>query len=638
MRTTSPRTLRLIVVSITLAIAAILTAACGGQETVVQTVVVEKQVSVEKIVKETVVVEKQVEKQIEKKVEVPVEKVVKETVVVEKVVVATPTPSGPPPTPPAGSQGQLRVAASAIGPANFLPRNIVFPSNYSIVAWGLTDGLILHTFVPTPQIGEPTGEGVVKSWEVSPDNKKVTLKIRAGIPFHRGWGEVTAEDLAYTYNDTLREDSISKAGEMRTWMANWVVVDKSTVSFSVNEKTKELPAGWIDSLAHPHGSNGMVFSKAVFDKLGPEGANATPIGIGPYQVEKWSPGEEVRLRAVVPHYRRTSNVAELLIRELGELSTRLAAFRTGEVQIAPLPLKDLKNAIEQTKGYVVEPNLGSIRAFYFGGNYWLKVDPITGKPIERRPGLDPSLPWIGDPADSASMERARKVRLGMSLAINRELLNTQFAGGFGQTNQSVSYHGIQNSSKYYKKEWERLWAYDLNEAKRLLGDAGYAKGFKVTAFIAPDQAAIVPADMSQAVVQLWRDTLGLDVKIDSTAYAAMRPNLIARSHNQLYVWRLVPPDPALPACHGMCGGTGWTPGMEVPEIAENWKLSQEARTLDLVLQLKQKQDDAIYGNALFAPMLITPGLTAVRPEVKWGPPRASGPEGGSFEFAILSKP
>ncbi|MBI4306217.1 MAG: hypothetical protein HY678_07845 [Chloroflexi bacterium] len=74
------------------ALIGLIAAACGGTETVVQTVVVEKQV--EKPVVQTVVVEKPVEKVVQQTVvvEKPVEKVVQQTVVV--VQTATPTAAG----------------------------------------------------------------------------------------------------------------------------------------------------------------------------------------------------------------------------------------------------------------------------------------------------------------------------------------------------------------------------------------------------------------------------------------------------------------------------------------------------------------------------------------------------------------
>jgi ABC-type transport system substrate-binding protein len=652
----------------TMLISVALLVACGT-ETVVETVIVEKVVTekgdtviqtvvgetiIQKVV-ETVIVEKMIAGEIVKVVEtVIVEKVVTEkgdtviqTVVVqteiERILVATPTP-GATPTPPTISRGTLRVAVSAVDPPAFLPRNVKFPSNQNFMSWGLFDGLIGHSFAASPRIGEPGGGvGLAESWIVASDLKSVTLKLREGIQFHKGWGEMTAEDLAYTYNDTLLPDAISKAGEMRVWMKDWEVIDRYTVKFNAQPGEVVSP-GWTNLLAQPHGANSMVFSRAVFDKLGPDGANATPVSTGPFQVEKWLANEEIIMRAVTPHWRQTPHVEILEIIEMQELSTRLAAFRTGEVHIAPLPLDNIKDALDRTGGYAVEPQKGSWRNFYFGGNYWLKNSQPSGEPEEYpRAGFDPSLPWIGDPyengddfdADTPSMERARKVRMAMTLAVDRETLNKAFASGFGQVVGSVSYFGVPAGSEFYNKANESIWEFDVTEAKRLLAEAGYSDGFEITAFIAGDKAAIVPANMSQAVVQMWRDNLGLEVKIDSTSYAGMRPNLIGRNHNQLYVWRQVPPDQDATTCHGMCGGKGWTPGVEIPGVADNWKLSDGANTLEDILRYKAEQDNALLGEVLIVPMLLTPGLTAVRPEVEWNPPTAAAAEGGNFEFAKL---
>ena len=89
-----------------LGIGAALAVACGGQDTVVekvviQTVIVKEQVPGEKVV-ETVIVKEQV----------PGEKVV-QTVVVEKVVIATAAPAGP--------SGSVVVAETRIIPPVYLP-------------------------------------------------------------------------------------------------------------------------------------------------------------------------------------------------------------------------------------------------------------------------------------------------------------------------------------------------------------------------------------------------------------------------------------------------------------------------------------------------------------------------------------
>ena len=63
--------------------------------------------------------------------------------------------------------------------------------NSDILAYQISDGLVRydHSLRPVPRVAE--------SWEVSPDGKTVTFRLREGVRFHDG-AEVTAEDVVFT--------------------------------------------------------------------------------------------------------------------------------------------------------------------------------------------------------------------------------------------------------------------------------------------------------------------------------------------------------------------------------------------------------------------------------------------------------
>ena len=171
---------------------AIFVIACGGgTETVteIQTVVVEKQVTqIEKVI-ETVVVEKMVEGKTVKVIE---------TVVVEKVVVATAAPSGP--------SGSLVVAETRIIPAVYLPSKQGGGVEFNYVDWGVMEYLVRaapHLSAELPDAAEAV-HGIAVSWEADPAGEKVTYTLREGVPFHEGWGNVTAADVAFSFNEGNR--------------------------------------------------------------------------------------------------------------------------------------------------------------------------------------------------------------------------------------------------------------------------------------------------------------------------------------------------------------------------------------------------------------------------------------------------
>ena len=173
--------------------------ACAGETPaatpVVQTVVVEKQV--EKVVQQTVVVEK----------EKSVEKVVQQTVVVVATATAAPVPTATAtPIPAPKPAGKVTVAVDNVPP--FVQLQSADVSSVATAAsWGIFDHLVRAEYVPPPGYGEykgTGGAGLAEAWEVAPDLSKITFKIRKGVQFHKGYGELTARDVAFTLNEVIK--------------------------------------------------------------------------------------------------------------------------------------------------------------------------------------------------------------------------------------------------------------------------------------------------------------------------------------------------------------------------------------------------------------------------------------------------
>ena len=163
-----------------------------------QVVEVVKEVPVEKVVVKEVVKEVPVEKEVVKEVEV--EKVVKEEVVkeveVEKVVVKEVEVEVPAMSGPITPTGTMVVAASSIATPSGWP---TFAPNWQTLAMTRVQEALMH--------GDIDGRGnltyhpwLAESWDMAPDLSYTDFNIREGVQFHKGWGELTAEDIAWSWN------------------------------------------------------------------------------------------------------------------------------------------------------------------------------------------------------------------------------------------------------------------------------------------------------------------------------------------------------------------------------------------------------------------------------------------------------
>lgn len=529
-----PTALRAIGASILVAVAA----ACGGTETVVQTVVVEKQV--EKPVVQTVVVEKPVEKIVQQTVVVEKEKIVEKPVAQTVVVVQTATPTAAPIAPPPAQQGEVTLGLAKVIPPLFVPAlgGVGLEQHYA--SWGIVEFLIQAN----AKEGLDPGLSMAESWTLAPDQSKVTFKIRKGVKFHGDWGEVTADDVVWSHNNALREGSTFWGiSGLRTWMDTWKKVDDYTAEMGI-QKGKYNPT-WEVGMSNLRTHSPWIYPKLAYDRLGETKANVTPLGTGPFKVLSYRTAEEVKLEALPTHWRAPAKTKSMAVIEIPEDLARVAAFRTGETDIIEIPNKfinDLKRQVSGSREVVARgsefPHTMNVGA----GNLWALKKCDTGKDIFPRPAFTPDdkHPYIGNPyegqtgtqlkfdADSASMKRSLKVRQALALAIDRKTIINTIFGGLALDDGAIS--GFVKSDPQWKKSWEI--PYDPTKAKALLAEAGYPNGFEFEFYLAPDHIVINP-EAGAAIAQMWRQ-IGLTVKIDSTAYAAARPKHFDGQDNRIW--------------------------------------------------------------------------------------------------------
>jgi peptide/nickel transport system substrate-binding protein len=356
-----------------------------------------------------------------------------------------------------------------------------------------------------------------------------------------------------------------QSGDLAVMFSAWEVVDEYTVSAPF----KNFDSTWQRGLLNVWYQSVDVLSKKVFDQLGETKANETAIATGPFKQKSWVEHDRIEATALPKHWRATAKIAGFVIREMPEEAARIAAIKTGEMQIIQVAalrnVSDLNAAGMVTTLATLESQHAGIS---FTGNLWEKNHAITGAPLERK-GLkaDDDHPWIGDPDNPARMESARKVRLAMAMAIDRKAINDTILGGLGTDNPLPFF------SRNNKELWEERWnvTYDVAGAKKLMADAGYPNGFKSKVRMV-DLVNYGPPEISKAVAGMWRDAFGLTVEVDLSP-ATWRPEIVARSGSDIWVTgcdegRNLPADwPRGKVASSVTRG-GFSCGSEFPEYAK----------------------------------------------------------------------
>ena len=504
------------VIFATLGLALALVISCGSSAP--EPMVVDREV-VKEVVKE-VPVDREVVKEVVK--EVPVDREV-----VKEVVKEVPVDRGQQLVPTAAP-------ASVGSPVAAKPTGTL---NSAVVELGRFNG---HpTLAQTPgtnlTMGTPIGEALLRlgidgehqgwlleSWSISEDFTTWTLNLHQGVQFHKGYGEMTAEDMIWSYADGWAENpKKSRTPAIKAFWSNpeGSLETPDPYTIVVNTGAPRSAIGVKLDWMMPASSGTWVASKRQTEEIGVEAANREPALTGPWEMVEESSATFWRMQAVEDHWRQTPYFAEFVLWEIREEATRLAGFRTGKLDTFSVNYDSIP-AVESVPGAkIMRMPGGPVYVLHFYGN-WL-VEALAGEP---QPGWDPELPWVSSSADvnSEEWQRAVKVRQALIMAIDREAIRDTILGGY------VRLGTLRGFRRYEHLLEGREWEYNPDKARQLMAEAGYADGFSIslapTIRNAPGEIALC-----ETVATMWQDELGLDVKIERVAWAAIVPRFRGRT-------------------------------------------------------------------------------------------------------------
>jgi peptide/nickel transport system substrate-binding protein len=293
----------------------------------------------------------------------------------------------------------------------------------------------LHDALVKPMPAGNNTPSLAESWTQSKDGLTYEFVLRKGVKFHNG-DPVTAEDVKFSFE--RYRGSAAKALKERVREVQ--VVDPGRVRFHLKDPWPDFMTFYGTSAT----GAGWIVPKSYVEKVGDDGFKRAPIGAGPYKFVTFNPGVELVLEAWEGYWRKVPNVKRLVLRSLPEETTRAAALKKGEVDIAYLLSGPVAEDIRRTPGFkVVAPSQSS-------GVFWLDMPDQW----------DPKSPW-----------HDRRVRLAASHAIDRQALNQAETLGFSKPTG-----GIIPRSFEFARAFEPP-AFDLKKAKQLLVEAGHPNGF-----------------------------------------------------------------------------------------------------------------------------------------------------------------
>ncbi|MBI4279382.1 MAG: ABC transporter substrate-binding protein, partial [Armatimonadetes bacterium] len=311
-----------------------------------------------------------------------------------------------------------------------------FPSNLSPGHAGNASLMMLFQFSEGLTRHDPSGRvipALAESWRLI-DDTTWEFKLRKGVKFHNG-EPFTAQAVKFTYDRTLDTRRPYSRRSRVGFVTAVEVVDDYTVRMKTSAPFPLLAFGSYAIVIEPPG---------YVRQVGDEEALRKPVGTGPYRVVEWVPDRHLVLEANREYWDGRPKIDRVIFRHMPDASTRLGALRAAEVQIADKLTIDVARTMETATTTVKSVNIaaGLVNTYNL-----------------REPGPLQNL----------------KVRQAIDHAIDRKIILQGIYRGYGAMLDGQL--TVKGSIGYNPKL--QATPYDVEKAKKLLAEAGYAGGLSL---------------------------------------------------------------------------------------------------------------------------------------------------------------
>ena len=226
-------------------------------------------------------------------------------------------------------------------------------------------------------------------------------------------------------------------------------------------------------------------------------------GTGPYRLKERQPSSRTVLVRNGTYWGKVDgNVDEVIFTPIGNAATRVAALLSGEIDLMePVPLQDVARIKASPNLKVMQgPEL---RTIFLGMDQ--KRDELLFSNVK---GKNPF--------------KDKRVRQAFYQAIDIETIKTRVMRGASLPTALMVGPGVRG----FSAEQNKRLPYDVDAAKKLMADAGYASGFEV-GLNCPNDRYVNDADMCQAVAaNLAR--IGVKVNLQTETKTTYFPKILRR--------------------------------------------------------------------------------------------------------------
>lgn len=290
--------------------------------------------------------------------------------------------------------------------------------------------------------------------EISEDGLTYTFTVKEGVKFHNG-NPVTAEDIKY---------SVEKFADIEGGAP-------SIAAFSNIEAVEITEEGSVAiKLAQPD-SDFLTMLSTIEAAIIPAD-NADPdsnaIGTGPYKYVSRSPLENVKMERFDEYWGEKAHIENVTFKICSNADTIAMELNGGSIDMFSRLTTAQMAELDMEMYNVLEGNMNLVQALYLNNDF----EPFSDV----------------------------RVRQALCYAVNRQEVLDFVSDGKGTI---IGTSMIPAFGKYYDESLAEMYPYDVEKAKELLAEAGYADGFTFTITVPSNYQQHV--DTAQVIAEQLKD-------------------------------------------------------------------------------------------------------------------------------------
>jgi oligopeptide transport system substrate-binding protein len=381
-----------------------------------------------------------------------------------------------------------QVLHRGVGPdlASLDPQLAVASGDYNVLS-ALFEGLVAED----PSDLHPV-PGVAESWEISPDQRTYTFHLRANARWSNG-DPVTAQDFVASFHRILTpvlgaENAallyVVQGAEAfhKGHLANFEAVGFSAPDARTLRITLEQPTpAFLAMLNH---TAWFPVHLPSIEKYGAatlrETSWAVPgrlVGNGPFVLKQWQRGQKIVVEKSPTYWDAAAvRLNAIHFYTIDSLDAEERAFRAGQLH--------LTEALPS----------GKVESYRRDAPGLLRIDPLLGTYFYR---LNVTRPFLNEP----------RVRRALALSVDRETIARKLLHG----GQLPAYSFTPPGTAGYTSS--AVLTTDVEEARRLLVQAGYPGGKGLPSFELLFNSSEDHRMIAEAVQEMWRRDLGVEVRL-----------------------------------------------------------------------------------------------------------------------------